>query len=187
MQTEPLDYYRVRPGDTLASIASGKEITLAGLLAVNPRIIDPNRINAGEVLALPYAELPPEAQLVHLPDGTIRVMTALDKTASLNATARKTEAAEAKSSDRSTEAAGNVPREAVHSEALERFLEHMVQRHPEFKGVAERMKKGHDSLSEPWMQPPWPPTVDPHTRRTYGEIYKYEYRRPPVRFRARGR
>jgi LysM repeat protein len=80
------DFYRIQAGDTLAGVANSHAVTVAALLATNPRITDADRIVAGEVLALPYTALPEDARLVRFADGTVHVMTALDRVSALNAT-----------------------------------------------------------------------------------------------------
>ncbi len=49
-----LPVYRIRPGDTLISIAVRNNIAAADLLAVNPQL-DPNLLRAGEAILLPEA------------------------------------------------------------------------------------------------------------------------------------
>ena len=51
--TPPLRTYLIKPGDTLNSIAKRHGVSLAALLAANPKITDPNKIRAGDVLNLP--------------------------------------------------------------------------------------------------------------------------------------
>ncbi|MET0772654.1 MAG: LysM peptidoglycan-binding domain-containing protein [Candidatus Limnocylindrales bacterium] len=52
--------YRVRSGDTLLSIAQRFGLTIAQLMAANPRISDPNRIQVGQVLVIPPPGAPDE-------------------------------------------------------------------------------------------------------------------------------
>jgi LysM repeat protein len=55
--------YNVEWGDTLSGIASQFGVSESALLAANPSITDPNFIEAGQVLAIPYAlRAPQQAQ-----------------------------------------------------------------------------------------------------------------------------
>lgn len=58
--------YTVRAGDTLSRIAQSCGVTLAGLLAANPSVRDPNLIHPGLVLAMaqPVAAAPTQAPAV---------------------------------------------------------------------------------------------------------------------------
>lgn len=49
----PSAVYNVRPGDTLGRIADQHDTSIDALLAANPSINNPNRINPGQKLALP--------------------------------------------------------------------------------------------------------------------------------------
>lgn len=54
-EPEPCDGYTVVKGDTLGKIASAHGISLADLLALNPQITDPNRIEVGDCIVVPKA------------------------------------------------------------------------------------------------------------------------------------
>lgn len=45
--------YRIKRGDSLSKIAKRSGITLSQILAVNPQIKNPNRINVGQLITLP--------------------------------------------------------------------------------------------------------------------------------------
>lgn len=51
--------YLVTPGDTLFSIAQRLGVTVEALLALNPQISDPNRLQAGEMLCVPLPMVQP--------------------------------------------------------------------------------------------------------------------------------
>jgi LysM repeat protein len=53
--------YKISPGDTLSRIAARQKTDVANLLKLNPKIKDPNRIYAGDVLNLPEAPAAPAA------------------------------------------------------------------------------------------------------------------------------
>ncbi|HYH03420.1 MAG TPA: SafA/ExsA family spore coat assembly protein, partial [Bacillota bacterium] len=45
--------YTVMPGDTMFAIAQRNNLTLSALIAANPQITDPDRINPGQVICIP--------------------------------------------------------------------------------------------------------------------------------------
>lgn len=47
--------YTLRPGDTLGAIARLAKIALSDILALNPQIVNPNLVRAGQTIVLPVA------------------------------------------------------------------------------------------------------------------------------------
>lgn len=58
--------YKVKPGDSLWTIAKKNNISLAGLISANPQVKDPDTLHEGEVLNLPLAD-PLSPQQISLP------------------------------------------------------------------------------------------------------------------------
>lgn len=55
--------HRIRRDETLARIAARYDTTVATLLGLNPRLHDPDHVYAGEVIRVPFAELPADYEL----------------------------------------------------------------------------------------------------------------------------
>jgi LysM repeat protein len=51
--------YTIQPGDTLSNIARAHGLSLGQLLAANPQLADPDRLQVGDVVTIPIPDAPP--------------------------------------------------------------------------------------------------------------------------------
>ncbi|PSC74857.1 beta-Ig-H3 fasciclin [Micractinium conductrix] len=75
--------YLIDEGESLSSIAKGYELTVEGLLAINPQIENPDLIIEGDVLRVPCANLESEGDVNELlghRNDTYYIFTAIQKT-----------------------------------------------------------------------------------------------------------
>jgi predicted chitinase len=79
----PTDSYVIKSGDTMGKIAANNPFTLNQLIASNPQIEDPNKIEVGQQLNFPpvgvakAGQIPVEEEAVQIPSVTAEQRTAL--------------------------------------------------------------------------------------------------------------